>query len=89
MQTRELVTRLYERHGDGLLEKLTAIRYHNVTSRARHGLAGGSTGTRIAVFSIFSSKPSPAAHLRDRHLCWDLRRRHDDGWRSRYDVRPQ
>jgi hypothetical protein len=44
MQSRELVTRLYERHGHGLVEKLTAIRYHNVTSRARHGLAGGSTG---------------------------------------------
>jgi hypothetical protein len=44
MQTREFVTRLYERHGHGLDEKLTAIRYHNVTSRARRGLAGGSTG---------------------------------------------
>ncbi len=45
MQTREFVTHLYTRHGDGLMEKLTAIRYHNLTSRARHGLAGGSTGT--------------------------------------------
>jgi hypothetical protein len=44
MQTREFVARLYERHGHGLVEKLTAIRYHNVTSRARRGLAGGSTG---------------------------------------------
>ena len=44
MQTREFVTRLYERHGHGLAENLTVIRYHNVTSRARHGLAGGSTG---------------------------------------------
>jgi hypothetical protein len=44
MQTREFVTRLYERHGYGLAEKLTAIRYYNVTSRARCGLAGGSTG---------------------------------------------
>lgn len=45
MQTREFVTRLFERHGHGLVEKLTAIRDHNVTSRAQRGLAGGSTGT--------------------------------------------
>ena len=45
MQTREFVTRLFERHGHGLIEKLTAISYHNVTARAQHGLAGGSTGT--------------------------------------------
>lgn len=45
MQTREFVTRLYGRHGHGLIETLTAIRDHNVTSRARHRLAGGSTGT--------------------------------------------
>jgi hypothetical protein len=44
MQTREFVTRLYERHGQGLVEKLSAIRSHNITSRARCGLAGGSTG---------------------------------------------
>jgi hypothetical protein len=44
MQTTEFVTRLYERHGHGLSERLTTIRYHNVTSRVRRGLAGGSTG---------------------------------------------
>jgi hypothetical protein len=45
-----LVARLYECHGHGLVEKLTAFRHHNVTSRARHGLAGGSTGNRDCGF---------------------------------------
>jgi hypothetical protein len=44
VQTRQFVTRLYARHGQGLVEKLSAIGYHNVASRARRGLAGGSTG---------------------------------------------
>jgi hypothetical protein len=52
MQTREFVTRLYSLHGHGLIEKLTAIRDHNVTSRARHGLAGGSTGNADCGFLL-------------------------------------
>jgi predicted O-methyltransferase YrrM len=44
LRTRDFVRRLYERYGDGLAEKLAAIRHHNVTSRARHKFDGGSTG---------------------------------------------
>src|SRR5580700_7956324 len=50
LQTRELVHHLFARHGGGLAEKLVEIRHHNVTSRARHGLAGGSTGNPDCAF---------------------------------------
>lgn len=39
------ISRLYARHGDGLAETLASISDYNISSRARHGLAGGSTGT--------------------------------------------
>jgi predicted O-methyltransferase YrrM len=50
LQTRELVQHLFGRHGGGLVEKLVEIRDHNVTSRARHGLPGGSTGNPDCAF---------------------------------------
>jgi hypothetical protein len=50
LQTRELVQHLFARHGGGLAEKLAEIRHHNVTSRARHGLPGGSTGSPDCAF---------------------------------------
>jgi len=50
LQTRELVQHLFGRYGGGLVEKLVEIRDHNVTSRARHGLPGGSTGNPDCAF---------------------------------------
>ncbi len=40
----DFIADLYARHGAGLAERLAAVGDHNVRSRARHGLSGGSTG---------------------------------------------
>ena len=44
ISNRDFVTRLYERHGDGLRDAITRVNDHNVSTRARLGLSGGSTG---------------------------------------------
>lgn len=44
MRKADFVKSLYDRYGDGLAERLALVREHNVTSRGKHGLEGGSTG---------------------------------------------
>lgn len=43
-KTSRLVKRLFEAYKDELIPRLPEIWEHNVTSRAKHGLEGGSTG---------------------------------------------
>lgn len=43
-KTARLVKRLFEAYKDELIPRLPTIRNYNLTSRAKHGLAGGSTG---------------------------------------------
>lgn len=44
MKNVDFVKTLFDQYGDGLAQRLTLVREHNVTSRTRHGLEGGSTG---------------------------------------------
>jgi hypothetical protein len=63
ISTEQFVTRLFERHGDGLADYLAAIREHNVSSRARHGLSGGSTGTPDCGFLYLLVKAFARRHV--------------------------
>lgn len=61
--TGTFVTQLFERHGAGLADQLALIQEHNVSSRAKLGLDGGSTGVADCGFLHLLVKAFARKHV--------------------------